>query len=152
MRRSAGEHALLVVAGHARRARAEQQLAAVHVDVAAEEGDLVVVGGALDVAHELVQRVRGGGGAVAADERVRPAEAQEGDGDDPMLRRLLARRRRCARSAVDRQRPRASRPACQALVLRRGLASPAGAAAQEPAAAARGAERARREEAPPSGG
>ena len=76
-------------------------------------------------------------GAVAADERVRPAEAEEGDRDDAVLGRLLAPRRggragrwtRSGRRA--RGRPpsgrRRARSASPAGTLRRSRPPPAGA-------------------------
>ena len=71
---------LLVVPGGLRRARDEHDAAAVPVDVALEERDAVPVGGALQAADELVERV---GGRLrrprVLDQRVRAREAHEAD-------------------------------------------------------------------------
>ena len=73
------QHPLLVVAEGLRRARDEDDATAVAVDVAFEEGHLVLVRGRLNGAHESVERVRSRLGSLGLDDLVRAGEADEGD-------------------------------------------------------------------------
>ena len=78
-RANRSEHSLLVVAEGLRRARHEDDATAVAIDVAFEEGHLVLVRGRLNGANESVERVRGRLGSLRLDDLVRAGEADEGD-------------------------------------------------------------------------
>ena len=73
------EHPLLVVTEGLRRAGDEDDSSAVAVDVAFEEGHLVLIRGCLNGAHESVERVCSGLGALGLDDLVRAGETDEGD-------------------------------------------------------------------------
>ena len=73
------QHPLLVVAEGLRRARNEDDPPAVAIDIAFEEGHLVLVRGRLNGAHESVERVRSRLGSLGLDDLVRAGEADEGD-------------------------------------------------------------------------
>ena len=94
------EHPLLVVAEGLRCARHEDDATAVAIDVAFEEGHLVLVRGRLHGAHESVERVRSRLGSLGLDDLVRAGEADEGDRgvsvlslERPDLEQLCAQRR-----------------------------------------------------------
>ena len=108
--------------------------------------DLVLVGGGLDVAHELVERVGGGrrrpSRAISASV---PLEAQERDRDDAVLRRLRAVAQVRAHAPCERQRGDQRRPAPRGapvgrLVGRRGRACAAAAPARARRRAQRGGQ------------
>ena len=84
------EHPLFVVTHRARDAGDEDDLAAVVVDVGAEERDLVLVGRALHVGDELVERFGDVGRAFALEELVGAVEVEERDGRLTVLRVLAA--------------------------------------------------------------
>ena len=73
------EEALLVVTRGVRRARDEDDAASVPVDVALEERDFMLVRSGLDAPDEPVEGVGDGLRALALDEIVDPAEADERD-------------------------------------------------------------------------
>jgi hypothetical protein len=76
---------LLVVPERLRRARDEDDLPAVTVDVGLEERDLVLFRRALNRSHERVQRVRGGVRPFGRDDLVGPCELQKRDCGVPVL-------------------------------------------------------------------
>ena len=94
------EHPVLVLADRLRRARDENDPAAVAVDVALEEGHAVLARRALHGADELVHGRRGGVEAVLGEHAGEPVEAQERD------RRLAVLRldRACADGRAHRHR------------------------------------------------
>ena len=96
--RSADEHPLLVVLRRAGHARGEDDLAAVAIDVAAEEGDPVAIRRAVHHRHEHRETVRHLVDALRFDHRFDAGEPQERDGRTPVLGFVLVGEERSTQS------------------------------------------------------
>ncbi len=79
------QHRALVVGAGAGHPRAEEELAAVGVEVGRQQRDALGVEGRLDRAHQLVQQLGEGLRARLRENLVRAREPHEGDGRDPVL-------------------------------------------------------------------
>ncbi len=95
------EEAPLIVTGARRRARRQDDLAAVVVHVRAEERDVAVVRRGLDHGHQAIEPRCRGFGPVGRDHCVRAVVVDEGDGYEPVLRLVVLGQQMCAQSDRD---------------------------------------------------
>jgi hypothetical protein len=132
------QHALLLVAGGARRARGQDELAAVGIDVGAEKADLLLVRGLLHDGHQLAERGGGRVGPAFGDQPIDPLEAEECDRHDAVLGRLRAGEDVCAQ--LGRERIGDDRGVGRPVAVVRRVVGERGRRAEEPPVAPRRAE------------